>query len=179
MYPYLRMALILLRARRDPQKGPLGTAVTHHRAWPWDTDMYGELNNGRILTLFELGRWSLAVEIGLLQAMRRRKAGFAVAGVSVRYRRRVPLGAKYRIETRPLGWDEKFFYLEQQMWMGDVAANQVLLRSAFVTRNGTIAPPDFARELGHDGPSPALPDWVTAWIEAEGTRPWPPALVEE
>ena len=81
MYPYLRMGLALLRARRVPGKTPPRNGChAIHRAWPWDTDMYGELNNGRILTLMELGRWELAVESGLLREMRRRRAAFAVAG---------------------------------------------------------------------------------------------------
>ncbi len=136
--------------------------------------MYNELNNGRILTLTELGRWGLAKEIGLLAALKKRRAAFAIAGCSVRYRRRIPLFAKYRIETRGLGWDEKFIYLDISMWMQDVAANQILLRSAFVNRNGTIPPSEIIPELGYTGPSPELPDWVLAWIKAEGTRPWPP-----
>ncbi|MDJ1008245.1 MAG: acyl-CoA thioesterase [Paracoccaceae bacterium] len=174
MYPYLRMGLALARSRRVRGKSIFGTAVTHHRAWPWDTDMYGEINNGRILTLMELGRWGLAVESGLLQAMRQRRAGFAVAGVSVRYRRRVPLFARYRIETRPLGWDARFFYIDQSMWMDEVAANQALIRAAIVSRDGTIPPADIAADLGHDEPSPELPPWVGNWISAETTRPWPP-----
>lgn len=173
------MGLILLRTRRVPGKGLLDTAVTHHRAWPWDTDMYGELNNGRILTLMELGRWGLAKETGLLAAMRRRKAGFAVAGVSVRYRRRVPTFARYRIETRPLGWDERFLYIEQTMWMGETAAHNMLLRAAFVTKTGTLPPADMVADLGETGPPPDLPVWVQNWIAAEATRPWPPAPVEE
>ncbi|MEL7026266.1 MAG: acyl-CoA thioesterase, partial [Pseudomonadota bacterium] len=132
------------------------------------------LNNGRILTLFELGRWGLAIEIGLLQQMRKRRAAFAVAGVSVRYRHRIPLWTRYRIETRPLGWDERFIYMDQTMWVGDRPANQLLLRSAIVTRQGTVPPADLAKDLGHPGPSPDLPDWVQNWIEAEGTRAWPP-----
>jgi len=28
--------------------------------------------------------------------------------------------------------------------------------------------------LGHAGPAPALPGWVTAWTEADADRPWPP-----
>lgn len=178
MYPYVRIGLTLLRARRIPGKNLLGTAVTHHRAWPWDTDMFGELNNGRILTLFELGRWGLAVENGLLSEMRKRRAAFAVAGVSVRYRRRVPTWARYRVETRPLGWDDKFFYLDQTMWMDDVAAHQMLLRAALVTKAGTIPIQEIAAALGHEGPSPQLPDWVLNWIEAEATRPWPPQPVD-
>src|SRR6056297_1301440 len=144
MYPYLRMGLALLRARRIPGKTPLDTGTKHHRAWPWDTDMYGELNNGRILTLLELGRWELAVESGLLQEMRRRRAAFAVAGASVRYRRRVPLSARYRVETRPLGWDVRFRYVDQSMGMGLVAANHRVLRAGFVGADGRWPPREIA-----------------------------------
>ena len=178
MYPYIRLGLVLLRTRRVRGKSLLDTAISHHRAWPWDTDMFGELNNGRILTQFELGRWGLAVEIGLLQEMRRRRAAFAVAGVSVRYRRRIPLWARYRVETRPLGWDEKYLYLEQTMWMGDVPAHQMLLRAAIVTASGTLPMPELASALGHPAASPPLPDWARNWIEAEATRPWPPKPVD-
>lgn len=139
--------------------------------------MYGELNHGRILTLSELGRWGLAREIGMLGALRRRRAGFAIAGISVRYRRRIPLMARYRIETRPLSWDEKFLYLDISMWMGDTAANQAVVRCAIVNRDGVVSPAEIAAELGHPGTAPDLPQWVTAWIEAEATRPWPPRSV--
>lgn len=178
MYPYLRMALTLFSARRVPGQSAFAPLVTHHRAWPWDTDMYGELNNGRILTLSELGRWRYSVEVGLLSELRRRRAGFAVAGVSVRYRRRVPLWARYRLETRFLGWDERFIYTDQSMWLGETAANQILLRAAFVSREGTIPPAEIAAALGIDGTSPAMPGWVQNWIEAEATRPWPPEPVQ-
>ncbi|MEO1238134.1 MAG: acyl-CoA thioesterase [Pseudomonadota bacterium] len=174
MYPYIRAGLAVLSAKYDPDASIFTPAVTHHRAWPWDTDMYGELNNGRILTLGELGRWGMARRVGLLRALKRRRAAMAIAGVSVRYRRRIPLFARYRIETRALGWDARFFYLDVSMWLGDLAANQALLRTAFVGRDGVIPVPQIVHELGHDGPSPALPDWVTAWTDAEATRPWPP-----
>lgn len=177
MYPYIRAALAVLRARRQPGTTILKTAQTHHRAWPWDTDIYGELNNGRILTLGELGRWGLAKEIGLLGALKDRKAALAIAGVSVRYRKRIPIFARYRIETRPLGWDARFLYLDVSMWMGETAANQALLRTAAVNKNGVIPPAELAASLGHEGPSPALPDWVEAWCAAEATRPWPPISV--
>lgn len=177
MYPYLRAGLAVLRAQRNPSGSIMSTAATQHRAWPWDTDMYGELNNGRILTLGELGRWGLAKEIGLLAALKRRRAALAIAGASVRYRHRIPLWARYRIETRCLGWDEKFLYLDVSMWRDQTPCNQVLLRTAVVGKNGVIPPRDIAVELGHSGISPDLPAWVKAWIEAEATRDWPPISV--
>jgi hypothetical protein len=34
---------------------------------------------------------------------------------------------------------------------------------------------EFLAELGLPDESPPLPAWVHAWIDAEATRPWPPA----
>ena len=175
MYPYIRAALMLFRASRKPKLPELTSTVSsEHRAWPWDTDIFGELNHGRILTLFELNRWELAQRLGLIRHIRKRKRGLTVAGVSIRYRRRVPIFSRYRVETRPLGWDDKFMYGEQQMWIGDLACNQMLIRLAVIGRDGAIEPRSIASDLGYDPTSPALPDWVQNWISAEGTRPWPP-----
>ena len=44
--------------------------VSHHRCWPWDLDLWLELNNGRALTLYDLGRLVLAKRTGLLSLLK-------------------------------------------------------------------------------------------------------------
>ena len=39
---------------------------------------------------------------------------------------------------------------------------------------GIVPAPEVPAACGHSGPSPELPAWITAWIAAEGARPWPP-----
>ena len=174
MYPYIRAAYGMFRARSLPTMDPYGTHVSYHRAWPWDTDMFGELNNGRILTLFELGRWQQTVRLGLVKPFLKDGMTLAVAGVSVRYRKRVPLFQKYRMQTRMLGYGERFFYVDQSMWQGDTAMNQMLLRAAIRDKSGTLPPGEFLSRMGHSTEQPGLPDWVKAWMEADDNRPWPP-----
>ena len=55
MYPVIRMGKALLVGRGAPL-GILDPVVSTHVAWPWDIDPWKDLNNGRILTLFDLGR---------------------------------------------------------------------------------------------------------------------------
>jgi hypothetical protein len=38
-----------------------------------------------------------------------------------------------------------------------------------------VPPAEMAVAMGESAESPALPDWVQAWIAADATRPWPPA----
>ncbi len=174
MYPYIRAIAAIIRARKLPAMGLFDTHVSHHRAWPWDTDIFGELNNGRILTLFELGRWQSTVRIGIIAPFLKGKMGFAVAGASVRYRRRIPIFQCYRMQTRIVGFDDRFIYVDQSMWQGETCANQLLLRAAIRENSATLPPVEFLKRMDFPTDQPERPNWVKAWIEADNTRPWPP-----
>ncbi len=164
----------MAKARKMPEIGLYDWHVSTHRAWPWDTDLFGELNNGRILTLFELGRWAAGVRMGMIGKAFKGGIMFPIAGVSVRYRKRVPVFQTYRMQTRFLGFDAQFVYVEQSMWQGDTCMNQMLLRFAVKTKKGTMKPLDFMDLLGLGNENHPLPDWALNWIEADKTRPWPP-----
>ncbi len=71
MYPYLRLAKELWAHRKAPPLDVTGTHVSHHRCWPQDIDPWMELNNGRTLTLYDLGRIPYAVRTGLRAAVQR------------------------------------------------------------------------------------------------------------
>ena len=176
MYPFLRFGAAILHARRQPPLGLFDAHLSHHRCLPWDLDPWVELNNGRTLTLYDLGRIPMAYRSGLAQVARDHGWGITVAGVSVRYRRRIRAFQRVTMLSRLLGWDARFQYLEQSLWKGGDCANQVLMRWAVTGPEGIVPPPRVAEAMGHDGASPELPDWVRAWIAAEATRPWPPAL---
>ncbi len=174
MYPFARFALQVMRARRMAPIGVLDVHVSRHLCLPWDLDGFGELNNGRVLTLYDLGRFGLGARIGLLAALRRRRWGLAVAGASIRYRRRITVLARIEMRTRVAGWDERFFYLIQSMWVDGECCSQALLRTAVVARGRAVPSGEVAVEMGHAGAAPGLPGWVADWIAAEGARPWPP-----
>lgn len=174
MYPFLRMWHQLWKFRNAPRLGMLDTHVSTHRIWPQDLDPWRELNNGRTLTLFDLGRIPMSVRMGLDVVARAKGWGITVAGNSTRYRKRVTLFQVLTQKCRVLGWDQRFVYMEQSFWRGDECTASMLLRSAFTSKAGLVNPADVARALGQDPQSPPLPDWVQAWIAADAQRPWPP-----
>jgi acyl-CoA thioesterase FadM len=176
MYPFIRLPWQFFRHRNDALLGLTQTHVSQHICWPWDLDVWMELNNGRTLTLYDLGRLPMSQRIGLLPALRRNGWGMAVAGASIRYRRRVRMFDRIEIRSRPVCWDDRFFYAEQSMWLtsGDCASH-ALLRSAATDARGIVAPARVIDAMGHAGAvSPPMPDWVAAWVEAEAQRSWPP-----
>lgn len=148
--------------------------VSHHLCMPWDLDGFLELNNGRTLTLYDLGRFGAGARVGLSSVLRQRRWGLAVAGCSVRYRKRVTALQRIEMRTRCISWDARFIYIVQSMWVGGTCTSEALMRTAVTSRAGTVPPSEVMDALGWEGPAPEPPAWVAAWIEAEGTRPWPP-----
>lgn len=175
MYPVLRLIWQLFLHRNSSRLPLTGTHVSHHLCMPWDIDLWRELNNGRTLTIFDLGRIPLAGRVGLIRALKHNRWGLAIAGASVRYRRRITIFERIEMRSRLLSWDARFIYVEQSMWKASgECANHILYRAAITGREGIVAPDRVVAELGRDMPAPALPDWAAAWIAADETRPWPP-----
>ncbi len=175
MYPFIRLALAMTAGRKLPPATFFETHVSQHRVSPFDCDMFFEMNNGRILTIYEFGRFQMAQRIGLWAAMRERKWGFAVAGATVRYRKRLTPFERFETRTRLLGWDERFTYIEQGMFKtSGECANHCLFRTAVVASGKAVPTRDVAIAIGENPDSPPLPTWATAWKEADAQRPWPP-----
>jgi len=175
MYPFVRMFKVLWQTRNAPPLSFNEAHVSHHRCWPWDIDMWMELNNGRTLTLLDLGRIPLVLRTGLVGALRKKRWGLTMAGVSVRYRRRIRTFEGFSMRSRAICWDDRFMYLEQCMVKNDgEVANHALYRAAVTDANGIVAPARVLEAMGSDAVSPPMPDWVANWIKAEATRPWPP-----
>jgi acyl-CoA thioesterase FadM len=174
MYPYVRMAKELWKYRNAPRLGILDPHISTHRIWPQDLDPWRELNNGRTLTLFDLGRIPMSLRMGFRDVARAHGWGITVAGNSTRYRRRVTLFTKLTQVSHVVGWDDRFTYIEQSFWKGDDCTSHMLLRSAFISKAGIVPPQTVLRALGQPEVSPPLPDWIADWIAADHKRIWPP-----
>ncbi len=175
MCHYLRMAKELWKFRNAPALPILGAHVSTHMCWPWDLDPWVELNNGRTLTLYDLGRIPLGNRTGLRRVLMANGWGLTVAGNTVRYRRRVRAFDRVTIHSRCIGWDNRFLYIEQSMWKGDDCTSHQIVRSAVTSQDGIVAPERVFAALGEPTQSPPLPDFVQGWIDAEARRLWPPA----
>lgn len=174
MYPFLRMARIMVMARKRPALALDGVSEISMRCWPWDLDMFLELNNGRALSLYDLGRFDLAARIGLIRALRQKRWGLAVAGGSTRFRKRVRLWDKITIRTRAVGQDDRWIYLAQSMWVQGEPVSAIMLRTCVTTKGRIVPTEDVGQALGAEDWSMVLPPWVQAWTDADAERPWPP-----
>lgn len=174
MYPIMRLAKEVIKFRNAPRLSLDDVHVSEHICWPVDIDIFGELNNGRTLTLYDLGRLVMGQRVGLGALLKKNGWGMTMAGASVRYRRRVKVFQKFTMRTRSLGRDDKFIYLHQTMWRKDEATSAILYRVALTGKNGIVPTQKMTDALGCPDWNPEMPEWVTNWIAAENTRVWPP-----
>jgi acyl-CoA thioesterase FadM len=171
VYPYLRVARVLITGLFKPRLGLTDESELKLRVWPMDIDTYPEMNNGRHLTLMDLGRYDLAARSGLWREVHRRKWGFVIAGASIRYRRKLRPFRRFILRSRLIGCDNTWFYFQQETWARGRMASQALIRAGVLSRSGVVPVKEVLPFFGRDSLEMELPDWVKAWIEAEDLRP--------
>lgn len=154
-----------LTLRLRPPLGPLGVSVLSFRVWPNDLDVNIHMNNGRFLSVMDLGRFDLSFRTGLGRAMLKNRWKPLVGGLSMRYRRSLAPFERYELHTRLLGWDAKWFYLEQRFLKGGNLVAEGIVRALFRGRKGNVAVSEVLAQMGYEGPEPELPEAVRRWAE--------------
>src|SRR3989338_9015257 len=82
------------------------------RVLPNDLDIYGHMNNGRYLTLMDLGRMDWIWRTGLDRVTRKNRWNPLVASSTIRYKKSLRLWETFSLHTRIIGWDDKWFFIE-------------------------------------------------------------------
>ena len=147
-------------------------SVLKMRVFFGDMDIYPELNNGRHLTLMDMGRMDLAQRTGLLRIVHEQKWGFAVAGASVRYRHRIKAFHRFRLHTRIVAIDDRWFYFHQNTVRKGKIHSSALVRAGITSKQGLVPTKKVLYALRKQDWNPGMPYWVQAWSEAEELRPW-------
>ena len=121
------------------------------RVWPNDLDTNLHMNNGRYLTLMDLGRVDMMIRIGMLKEMRRRRWYPVVAASHIVFRRSLEPFEAFDMETRVEGFDDDWAYMRQDMVKRDgQLAARAIFRTAFLHKGKRIAAADLAEALGID-----------------------------
>jgi acyl-CoA thioesterase FadM len=159
------LLLFLLRPRR---MGVLDESVVRFRVWPGDLDTNLHMNNGRYMTLLDLGRLDMLLRVGLARRTFRRKWYPVLAAVQLRYRKPLNLFQEFEIRTRIVTWDDRFVYLEQRIVREGRLMTHGYLKGAFVGPRGTVPMGEVVALLGSAPEPPPLPAAFAAWVRAEG-----------
>lgn len=134
-----------------------------------DCDSYLHMNNGRYLSVMDIGRIDHAGRCGLIRMLRAQGWKPVAGGATIRFRRELRLGTRYTLSTRCVGWDEGWAYFEQVFERPDgTLAARAYAKIATLDSQGTRLPSErVIAALGMDPESPTLPDGVLAWQASE------------
>lgn len=167
MYPYLRLLKVILRAKSGKKISIEGVSVIKMRVWPNDIDIYAEMNNGKYLTILDLGRIDLAVRTGIWIAAKKNRWALVAGGANVRFRRKLVPWQRFKIKTALISRDEKWFYFHQQVFKEDQVCLTALIRAGLMNKDGLIPTFDVLKAIGSESWAPDLPVWVLEWIKAD------------
>ena len=163
-----RLIAVVLGALRRPRLGPLDESVVAFRVLPNDLDTNLHLNNGRFLTLMDLGRVDLMIRMGVVGEMRRRRWYPVIASAGIRFRRSLSPFQRFHIHTRLLCWDDRWFYMEQRFTARGETVASAVVKARFLAPGGArLAPQQVVDATPYSIPSPPMPAGVRAWTEAE------------
>lgn len=142
-------------------------SVIRLRVLPTDADLYFHLNNGRYLSISDLGRLDLAMGNGLSSVMMKNRWFPVVATSMARFRFSIGLFQRFTLRTRIVGWDAKWLYIVHWFELDGRAAATILLKAVFLERRKTIPPARLFEEMGIVAEPERLPEWIRHWIETE------------
>lgn len=116
--------------------------ITHFRCWFTDIDVLMHMNNGKYLSLMDLGRVDLMLRMGAFQKLRKKGIYPVVVSEAIRFRRSIKLFQKFRIVTETIGWDDKYVYLTQKFYVREDMYASALIKGRFLHSDGRKISPD-------------------------------------
>ena len=161
---YFRLLLFMIRVRFRSRLGIWDTSHVTFRVNPLDLDLQRHMNNGRYLSLMDLGRMDLMLRSRFWQRITGQGWYPVVAGQTITYRRSLTLGQRFELATRVIGYDERWIYMEQVFRSGDAVIADAIVRARFLrTSGGSVDVQEVLDLVGPPPEDPVLPDWVETW----------------
>jgi acyl-CoA thioesterase FadM len=172
---YFRFVVVLMMALFHRAMGPLDESILSFRVWPNDLDVNGHMNNGRYLTLMDLGRVDLMLRTGLGRMALKRRWTPLVGSAAIRFRRSLDPFQTYQLKSRILCWDEKWFFIEQRFERRGEPIAVGMVKGLLRGRDGNIPTAEVMRSLNLNVASPEIPDHIRLWQRSEAASAGGPA----
>lgn len=132
---YFRFLILLLRSFFYKGKQDLfGECETSFRVNLMDLDLNFHMNNGRFLSLMDLGRTDLMIKSQVFKKLFGQGYYPVVVSESIRFKKSLELFQKFSIITQIDSWDEKDFYIRQEFRVGKEVNAVGFIRGRFKQR---------------------------------------------
>ena len=162
MYPVIRLARVIAKSKFQKK---ISFDSTHNecinlRVLPQDIDLFMELNNGRYVTLLDLGRFSYGAKVNMGKFLKKNNWSLTIVGTYNEYRHRLRLFQKFILETKIIGYDKNWFYFFQKIQRNNKTHMASIVKFSYTSSTGLVMPKDVIKAMDLNYNPYQLPDWV-------------------
>ena len=100
-----------------------------------------------------------------------------LGGATIQFKRPLRPFQRFELVTRILGWDAKWFYVEQVFTSEGKIVASALVRGIFRAPGKSIPSGDVLEAIGHKEPSPPLGTQILTWARLQDETPTAPQPV--
>ncbi|OHU89310.1 MULTISPECIES: acyl-CoA thioesterase [Pseudoalteromonas] len=161
---YFRLLLLFWKIKNNKDYQPLlDTIESRFRVLPSDCDINLHLTNSRYLAFMDLARTWMTERIGLFSVVMKRRWFPIVNATAITYIRDIKPFESFSVSTRLVGWDHKYFYIEQKFHSERGLHAIAYVRGVFRKKKGIVSVEEMLEAAGFDGEAPILPTEIMHW----------------
>ena len=138
---YFRFIILVIKNLISPRKVDVfEECELPLKVFPNDLDLNMHMNNGRYLTIMDLGRTDFTMKLDLHKLMVKEKWGAVATAINVVYLKPLSLFDSYTLKTKLIAWDDMWFYLEQKFVKDEIVVASAIVRATFLKGGKRLAP---------------------------------------
>lgn len=147
MHMIFRTILIFLKKRFLPKAHFSDKTIVNMRVLPTDLDFLWHVNNGVYFSFMDFGRWDMIFRNGVFDAATKNGWYSVVAGETIKFKKSLELWDKFQIETEIIGYDDKYFFIQQKFMRNKDLMATGLVKVRFLKRKGGTVSTQEVRDL--------------------------------
>ena len=167
MYPLLRLIRVVVKSQFKKKLSFDNdyTDSINLIVLPQDIDPFMELNNGRYVTLLDLGRFSLGAKVNMVSFLKRNNWSLTIIGTYNEYRHRLRLFQRFILKTKIIGYDEKWFYFFQKVERNGKTHMASIVKFAYTSKKGLVSTKEVITAMDIEYDPNSLPSWIKELTE--------------
>ncbi|WPU67107.1 acyl-CoA thioesterase [Peredibacter starrii] len=131
-----RTILIFLKKRFLTKTQFSEKTVINMRVLPTDLDLLWHVNNGVYFSFMDFGRWDMIFRNGVYDLAMKNGWYSVVAGETIKFKKSLELWDKFQLETQIMGYDDKYFFIQQRFVKNGELMATGLVKVRFLKRKG-------------------------------------------
>lgn len=145
---YFRLLKALLMNLFAEKSAGLATQIMSLIVWPSDLDLELHMNNGRYVTIMDLGRVQYYCRTGLLRQIFAKRWKILVGAAQITFKKPLAPFQAYELQTKLISWDEKWIYFEQSFISNETVMAVGYAKVIFRSKAETMSPLEYLGAIG-------------------------------